>query len=498
MKDRRPRIVILSLSNGEQAAKVIIGRGRGIVAATDDAIRRSREPMNRLYDPRWVKIDVVQQASTEPAFQFGGTMALTRASQGVAFPQTTQLAFLPEELVAYSLVDEQRQLRSEKIVSYLKNDARALKRFQRLDATKPVPVYWFSTLSFFTDGRKFLGLKNGQRDIASIDSAATAQGVKLGAEFLANSVNSEGRFLVTSEPGEALALKYDTYQHAGALLALLHAGEADTGSLDEDAVGRGLDFLLKRPPENLGTLGLGLAIGAKWYRLRPAAVSLPKLREWADTLLRSQKSDGSFASGEEKRAEEFAGAAAYGLWEWFNVDKSTAVLKSTQSAVDFLVARRDRTLPDARLLADRWLARTLAGLYRARKESSYLEHLQRLAGAMIASQNLSAIFPAWHGSFFQPPELLETAKRAAVLCDSYKTVRSFGKDTIAQKLFESIKAASAFQIQNQFLPENVLYVARPDQKLGGFPRNLSDYRISLENVQANVDALACYLEALTS
>ncbi|MEZ4749877.1 MAG: hypothetical protein R3B54_04415 [Bdellovibrionota bacterium] len=52
------------MSNGEQAAKVIIGRGRGIVAATDDAIRRSREPMNRLYNPRWLKIDVVQQAST--------------------------------------------------------------------------------------------------------------------------------------------------------------------------------------------------------------------------------------------------------------------------------------------------------------------------------------------------------------------------------------------------------------------------------------------------
>ncbi|MEZ4749878.1 MAG: hypothetical protein R3B54_04420 [Bdellovibrionota bacterium] len=372
-----------------------------------------------------------------------------------------------------------------------------MKRFHRLDATKPLPVYWFSTISFFTDGRKFLGLKNGQRDIASIDGAATAQAVKLGTEFLANAVNSEGRFLVTSEPGEALSLKYDTYQHASALLALLHAGEADTSSLSAEAISRGLDFLVKHRPEDLGSLGLGLAVGARWYRLRPSSVGLPKLREWAGAILKKQKNDGSFEVGEAKRADEYAGAAVFGLWEWFNVDKSAPVLKSVQNGLDYLVNKRDRNLPDARLLADRWFARTLAGVYKARKEVAYLEHLQRLAGAMIASQNLSAVFPAWHGSFFQPPELLETGKRTAVLCDVYKTVRAFGKDTIAQKLFESVKAASAFQIQNQFLPENVLYVARPDQKLGGFPRGLSDYRISLENVHTNVDALACSLEALT-
>ncbi|MCB0403794.1 MAG: hypothetical protein KDD51_03350 [Bdellovibrionales bacterium] len=497
LRDRRPRIVILSLSNGDQPAKVIVGRGRGIVAAADDAIRRSREPMNRLYDPRWVKIDVVQQASTEPGFQFGGTMALTRASQGVAFPRATQLAFLPDQLVAYSLVDDQRQLRSEKIIAYLKNDARALKRFQRLDATKPLPVYWFSTISFFTDGKKFSGLNNGQRDVASMDGEAIVQGVKLGADFLAGAVNSEGRFLATSEPDEALALKYDYYQHAGALLALLHAGKADATSMNAEAIGRGLDFLIKHQPEDIGSLGLGLAVGSIWYRLRPASTSLPSLRQWAAQLLQKQKADGSFEVGTERRFEEFEGAAALGLWEWFNVDKSAPVLTSVQRAADYLVAKRDRGLPDARLLADRWLARTLSGLYRAQKETRYLEHLQRLAGAMIASQNLSAIFPAWRGSFFQPPDFLETGRRASVLCDSYKTVRAFGKDAIAQKLFESLQSASSFQIQNQFLPEKVLYVARPDQKLGGFPRGLSDYRISLENVQANVDALSCYLETLT-
>ena len=96
-KDRQPRIVFLSISNGPEACDVALGDGEGLKAAIIKATRRlsSIRTVSR-YVPSHIKLDIVRDVQTYRSVDLSRPLAFDTSFRGLAFARPTEIAFIPE------------------------------------------------------------------------------------------------------------------------------------------------------------------------------------------------------------------------------------------------------------------------------------------------------------------------------------------------------------------------------------------------------------------
>ena len=111
--------MFISISDGIRPAYVIIGSGRGIIKATQQAISRVHIRPEKRYQPKWIKLDIVKDVYSVDGANFNKPLKLERSIQGIAFDEESGITFLPEELVAYTLVDSKRKIQSHNRIDYL-------------------------------------------------------------------------------------------------------------------------------------------------------------------------------------------------------------------------------------------------------------------------------------------------------------------------------------------------------------------------------------------
>ncbi|MEK6222840.1 MAG: hypothetical protein N2D54_11395, partial [Chloroflexota bacterium] len=150
--DNQPRIIFISISDAQSAAKVILGQGKGLISALEDAIQKSRGFVNQNFQPKWLKMDIVGDVSKIK--NRGSAFELERSLYGLAMPRNLKLAFLPEELVASSIIDSNQILRTNYLADYLSE------RGNQYGGVSPsilvieaeTEFFRFKTISQFTDG----------------------------------------------------------------------------------------------------------------------------------------------------------------------------------------------------------------------------------------------------------------------------------------------------------------------------------------------------------
>lgn len=514
-RDEAPRIVFLTVSDGNSPCLVAMGWGKGIFPALKDAISRVKSQSLGTPRPKWMKLDIIQSVFEEPN-GMDRPVEYETSLYGFAFDRSAALAFLPEEAIANSLVSKDRYLRQDKIIEYQKNRRGKPSSYKGTVDLNGSRLLRFDTASFFFDGQECMRLYRGHRWFRNLSRVDLLSAAIRAGDYLTRAVGANGRFVYKYHPKrDTIDRKYNMIRHAGTVYAMMELYEVTGNERLMDAAHRAIEYLLKsvRPCETdegiaacvvedgyikLGANALSIVALAKYTEVTGDFSYLRLMRDLAAWISYVQNDSGEFTSHKEtfegRKVQDFTstyypGEALLAMLRLHRIDADNRWLDVAESGADYLMRVRDRALKDSQLPHDHWLMYALNELHRRRPNSLYVHQTSRISKAILQSQNRNPEYPDWRGSFYKPPRSTPTATRMEGLYAGYQLTRDFGSLQDSRTILEGIKLGVQFQMQTQFLPESVLYLKNPTAALGGVRRSLTDFGIRIDYVQHFISSL---------
>jgi hypothetical protein len=532
--DHVPRIIFLSLSNGEERAHVVIGTGRGIRSALLNGIRAMRDRIPEGYSIAWLKLDIVEK--TFPVMTISEDHPLPiglEQNVGIAFREP-RVALMPEEILSSNLPP--RGIRLSALHRYLE----ARRTAERTHRTETAPggrltkrytithLIPFPTSGFFNDGERTFRLYRGHRIFKQLTIADLIQAARLAGKYLIAATGKDGSFRYIYLPKEdAETHDYNYLRHCGTVVAMLElyrlTGEREllTASshairffqkqirpfrIEEDA-----SCLCSEGKVKLGGAGLALLALAQYSHATGDLKHLPLMQQLARYISLEQDAEGRFVHmrtcpGFRKIdfvSEYYPGEAMCGLIALYEIDRNEGWLESAGRSADYLITVRDKGKTVMDLKHDHWLLIALDRLYRHRPKGTYLIHAMRIAQSIMLKQRRKGI-PDWVGSYFSPPRSIPAAIRCEALCAAYRLVRDFGdrlpdtyrKSIMANHLLAALHLNMHFQLGTQLRPESAMYLPNPAKGIGGFKESLSNSPIRIDGVQHNLSAVVHFYRIL--
>ncbi|MEK6220853.1 MAG: hypothetical protein N2D54_01225, partial [Chloroflexota bacterium] len=484
----------------------------------------SRGFVNQNFQPKWLKMDIVGDVSKIK--NRGNAFELERSLYGLAMPRKLKLAFLPEELIASSIIDSQQVLRTDYLADYLSESGNQYGGVSPsiLVIEAETEFFRFKTISQFTDGSITKALYRGHQEIGNYAIEDLLTAAVAGGDYLANNVYADGSFAYSYFPKtDVYSRDYNILRHAGTIFSLLQLYEVTEDpallATAENAIGYLLHAIDICPHEvqpvgcvvedgeiKLGGNGLALLALAKYIEITGERQTLGVMTLLAAWIEGSQNSDGEFAIHKESFPERspidfisqyYPGEAIFGLTQLYALDGNSKWIDMAEAAVDWLIDVRDFGISDDDLPHDHWLLYGIYELYQIRPKPEHLAHAFRISNAIMDSQNLSPEYPDWYGTYYIPPRSTPTATRSEAFCSAYKLAQQIGDLDQSKRILTAYEDNVGFQLITQFQPETLMYLSNPQAAMGGFHTELTNYEIRIDYVQHNISSLLCLYEILS-
>lgn len=512
--DRSPRLVFFSASDTKTAAKVVWGTGWGL----EEAIANTITQIQLLFPenaPQWFKIDIVQEALSVQRRNSRHPLKLDRSLYGLAFDEASQIAFLPEELVAQTLIDRQQRLLPKKIIAYLENYPDRLRAYHQLLESTQITLYRFSSTSFFCNSKKLVSLYRGHRVLnpQKMTPDLLLAGATAAGKYLQQTMGSEGEFLYNYNPqNNKVGKQYNILHHAGTLYALLELYEETQDAELLNTILNGISYLLQFvqpcPDPGIGTcivedgwIKLGgnalVAIAlSKYTQLTNDKPYIPLILELGKRLQSLQQENGEFISHKQSYPEGkildfvsdiYPGEAIFALLCLYRLTEDSVWLEAAENGVRYLLEKQTKSKKP--IPPDPWLLWSLNQLFRDRNNAEYYDFAMSGTDAIARGQNLQTSYLDWLGGIYQPPRSLATARRMTALCSACDLAIYAQNSAIVEQLLTTLQLGIAFQLQTQFYPESVFYFTDPQRILGAFHHSLTDFEIRIDCLQHNILSL---------
>ena len=514
-QDGAPRIVFLSVGNVVEQARVFLGAGDGIGAAIEDARNRAESSGARL-SGSWLKLDVVADVSrslthSEPP------LPLEIGVHGLAFDRPWGIAFIPDELAAFDLVDKDKDLDGWLILKYLETRDReaAAKFVQMLRPREPVPYRLFATLSLFITDEGVVPLYRGHRTYDSITADQLIEASRRAGRYLKGAVLPDGKFVYSYRPEtHRVSDKYNMLRHAGTIYSMMELYEVTRDPELLAAAERAIDYMMARMTPcgedgqytclvdadsiKLGGAGLAIIALAKHREVTGETQHVEVMQSLAEWIMSVQKPDGEFGvhklSYPGERVEDFTSAYYPGevllaLCRLYVQEPDPRLLDAAEAGARWLIEVRDAGKSVDDLYHDHWFLYALNDLHRLRQRDLFVEQAMRISQAIVNGQNREPRFPDWLGSYYKPPRSTPTAIRTEGLTAAYALARDFGRPEMLEPIFGAIELGVRFDLQTQIGPERAMYFIVPEYALGGFSVSLTEPEVRIDYVQHNISAL---------
>jgi len=502
---------------------VVIGRGIGIQAAVEDGLARSRAVIDEDFLLQWVKVDIIQEVFPIPVWRT--PLELERSLFGLAFSKEIGQAFLPEELVAHTLVDSDLDIRWNNIEWFIENLRAPYGESAGLGTAleEAKEMYRFRSDSYFYDGQQASPLYRGHMKEISISPAALLINADQGGQYLTRSVKSDGSFVYSYYPKQdEYEPDYNILRHAGTIFAMMQLYEVNQDPALLAAAEQAVKYLIASmricPQEDayaicvveggeskLGGNGLAILALLRYMDATDSDQYISQTQDMGRWIQNVQGEDGefkvhkqSFPGGEkiDFTSEYYPGEAIFALTQLHKIDGDESWLDTAEAAVDWLVNVRDADVSDNRLPHDHWLLYGIYELYQFRPREAHYQHAMRITKAILNAQHVNPKYPDWTGGYYSPPGSTPTATRSEALCSAYRLAVQAGQQDWAGEILEAYRRNMVFQLMTQFQPESVMYLLDPQEALGGFHSNLTNFEIRIDYVQHNVSSILCLAEIL--
>ncbi|HEX5736414.1 MAG TPA: hypothetical protein VF131_26525 [Blastocatellia bacterium] len=359
------------------------------------------------------------------------------------------------------------------------------------------------------------------------DRAGLVAAARRAGDYLVRMQLEDGSFHYSYDPVEDRTSRrvYNIVRHAGAVSSLFELYGATREARYLDAARRGVLYLKTRfrparekgavyvidndGKAKLGAVGLALLALARQIELDPGSADRESANKLAKMILVMQRADGSFISyypvrGDEPRgsvSHYYPGEAILGLMRLFKTSGDPRLLGAARRGADYLIESQRKMNPPP---SDAWLMQALEALHNAGREQKnssqkhadqknddqkYVDHVLRLAERMIADQ-YTANDPARYAGGFGPgpPRVTPAAARAEGLLAAYRTARSID-DGRAARIAAALRAATRFQLSQQFTADSDNGLRNPERASGGFRESLTSMRVRIDYVQHNISSL---------
>ncbi len=517
--DLAPRAVFVSAGGAFARARVQVGVGHGLRSALERALAEFAPAEGFVPRMPWIKLDVVEEVGGVEIHRLRNPVSIIPSLEGIVFDSASRVAFLPEELVAASLVDDSGRLRLDEMRRYVGRD-----RGGRIDPPDDGNVFYrrFLCASWFRAKGTTSPLYRGNLDPEIVHRADLLEAAKLGGEYLKSARHIDGSFRYLYDPRtDAEPSGYNMLRHAGTLYSmfelfgktgdeeLLRATVAPLAYLKDyihtqRSGSEARASVVVRDEVKLGGVALAAIALAERIAVLGDASDGPLLRSLGRTILAHQKPTGELISKWTYPEDEtlpfvsqyYPGEAILALMRIHEFDGDERWVDAAAAAARWLITVRDADVPDARLNHDHWLLYGLEALHRARPDSLYLDHAERICNAIRSSQNRNPRHPDWLGSYYVPPRGTPTATRTEGLAAAYRMLRDNGRLEAAETVLETICLNVLFQLRTQIRPESSMYYPRPQRAIGGFRKGLEDDEVRIDYVQHNLSALLLVYEIL--
>jgi hypothetical protein len=512
-----PRLVILSLSRIGATARVAVGEAEALgeaLAGAAEALRQGTTEDERRAGR--LKLDLLSELSPEGRFDGEGRARLEAGLDGLYLP-AADLWLTPEEMTSRGLVDSQGDLQSGRLRRYLQEAGRRGRPLAGNPGRAGEPYRRARFASWIEGpGAGPAELYRGN-PAPAVEADSLLAAARAGGGYLLGHQRPDGSFDYSYRADRDQAAKsYNLLRHAGACYALFELFGATGDGRFRHGAERGLDWLLAghaRPPRpehaaagfeaivspgeeaKLGGAALAALALLQGQQVTGDASRLPRLRRLALFLLHQQEESGRFESKYFYGAPDprpfdsiyYPGEALLALVRLGQVDADPRWLAAARRGADWLIEVRDRGKATADLPHDHWLLMALNELHPATGDGRYLAQAQRIAGAIVGALRRDAPYPDWVGTVYTPPRSTPVATRAEALVAMHHLASRNGIDPAPYR--RALLAMAAFQLRCQVVPENALYLPRPDRALGGFRRSLTHWEVRIDYVQHNVSAL---------
>ncbi len=340
--------------------------------------------------------------------------------------------------------------------------------------------------------------------------------VRQGADYLARTMNAEGRYAYLYHPLEDRDdVAYGWLRHAGTTYALLEAYEELRTPEYLSKAEQALELLKRRlradpasqgkylidsteeEQQKTGGAGLALLALAKYVAVTGKTAELETMRALARFIMAQQYVDGHFRANadlepapDKKRKVEpiyYPGEAALGLLRLAAIDPRPAYVDVARRAADWVIGVRDARVSEDLQEHDHWMAYALNELYRLTSDRRYLDHARKIVHAILKKQHRADDAPApdWIGSFYEGESTL-----AATRLEAYDSVLALLRFAGQEEpgLLEAAREVGTFVAGQQYDLENGYWLQNPSKAAGGVRESLYVHDVRIDYVQHAMSA----------
>lgn len=525
-------LVYLSVGNKYTRAFVALGKAATITAALNEAIEYYHKYRVRNLKATSVKVDIVTDlfpaVKEGPRVNVNKTEFLyTRGEDGLMFSDDVQLSFLPAEVEAYRMIQEQQLVKENVFLAFEKHpimyDQQAVKTFL---TNELMDVYRFKTESYYYGENGYFPLLRGHRVYDELSKKDLTYAISLAKDnYFKQAVNNKGKIVYAYQPHNgSQARGYNILRHAGTTYSMLEVYEAMPDDNLMKAIKRAIKYLLskvkdieingkkakaviERDAAKLGGNGLTIVALAKYTKITGDEQYLPLMHSLATWMGELQENGGKFSIHKQKYStgqatdfvsEYYPGEAILAMVRLYQVDGDEKWLTFAENEANYLINDRDKSATEDTIIHDHWLLYALNDLYRARPKDMYLKHAFFIADAIAKDQRVPEEDHKreWYGSFKSKlkPGSTPVACRSEGLGAAYRMASDHGHQDRAATYKKALHEAIKFQLQMQLRPESVLYYNNKKLCLGAFHASLTNYELRNDYTQHNISSIIAYAD----
>ncbi|WP_018922053.1 beta-L-arabinofuranosidase domain-containing protein [Salsuginibacillus kocurii] len=449
-------------------------------------------------------------------------LLLQKQQEGLAIGSELNVAFLPEEVTAYTML-QSKKLQIEHVLAALPQRLLANEKelaFQLSQAEK-LPLYTFRTQAFALHKNEVKAIENGHLLYKEVDAADLEEAIRYTNDYYFKQVVDEkGKFVYSYLPHkQEVEAKYNILRHAGTTYSMLETYEFTGDEEVWDEADRAFNYLraqMKTYHENdqvfrvvvekdtmkLGGNALAIIALAKYVDLSGNKADLSLMQDLAKYIEYVQDARGRFVVHKQTystgnvinfESHYYPGEAILALVRLYQLDNNERWLNVAERAAAYIIQRRDKDESVDTIAHDHWFLYALNELYRARPEEMYVRHALFIAEAMLNKQFTSKEKDGtWYGGYsasITPPQGTPVACRSEGLAATYRLAKDLGLQEEANRLYEAVRRGLTFQLQLQVRPETAMYYAEDTKQWGAFQRSFTQLDQRIDFTQHNISSL---------
>lgn len=518
-----PVVLFLSVSDGDQRARVVTGVGASLEAAWQKGLLLLRGVMAKEgLEGRWLRVDWIDTAKATNWSGIRALLARTKRNYfrwGISLDADFARAFTEQELNANAMLYGGNRIPSA-ILNEKNFSIYAAQRFgtdRQPDFADDQAAFLFSTRGVFCDETGHLhelapvGLDTGRRIAGALDTHQLSSIISRASAYLAAQVGDDGTFVYGHHPCFDRQIDaYNTLRHASTTYAMLEAWELThdtvlgaaierslthlTGQLIHEATlpdGSRAAFLVDVGDEiKLGGSAVAILALAKHAAITRNRVNLPLMQRIANGICFMQDGEsGAFTHvlnhpeltvKQQFRTIYYEGEAAFALMRLYELDGGERWLAAVERAFDHFIAQ------DHWKHHDHWLGYCVNELTKYRPHERYFR---------FAIANVADYLGFVEDRITTFPTLLELMMAARETIARVAADSDLGHllGAIDLPRFEAaLEKRAHYLLNGYFWPEMAMYFRNPERMAGSFFIRHHAFRVRIDDVEHYLSGLIAY------